>query len=335
MGVKRCIGALLLTGSSCFSQADSLSNTYVQKFPDKLSVQLFTLNTSNEFSLDYEQEDITVEVVPNSKTTLGVAVQYDFISFSLGFAPKFFTDNKDNKDSKMNSFSLNLFPGKWMQHFDFYYQKGITLKGEGFEDVYMPNLKTMKIGGSTTYVFNKNYSFRALAFQNERQVKSAGSFAPLLSYYYTELNGEKQEGLGGKTYFVNAAILWKGLARLFFLGTRLMRCSSPHRIDQRIHPRIQARLKIQLHLNEPGSTPGGDNRLQPLIIIPADALIVQTVQQDLFSQRMLAYLPRGIQCRMFACQAQALFEQSPPGRLVLLVDVPERCSLRLRNMQKA
>ena len=206
MGIKGYISTFLLTGGSCFSQSDSLSNPYVQKFPDKLSVQLFTLNTSNQFTLDYDQEGITVEVVPNSKTTLGVAVQYDFISFSLGFAPKFFTDNKDNKDSKMTSFSLNLFPGKWMQHFDFYYQKGIAFKADGFEDVYMPNLKTLKIGGSTTYVFNKNYSFRALAFQNERQVKSAGSFAPLISYYYTELNGENQEGLGGKTYFVNAAV---------------------------------------------------------------------------------------------------------------------------------
>lgn len=206
MGIKGFIGVVLLTGSGCFAQADSITSAYIQKFPDKLSVQLFTLKTSNQFTIDYQDIGRTISVEPNEKRTLGVAVQYDFISFSLGFAPKFFTENKDNRDSKMTSFGLNLFLGKWMQHFDLYYQKGISLKEEGYEEVYLAGLKTIKIGGSTSYVFNDNYSFRALAFQNERQLKSTGSFAPSLSYYYTEFNGRKEPQLGGKSYFVDVAL---------------------------------------------------------------------------------------------------------------------------------
>lgn len=206
MGIKGYIGTILLAGGGCFAQTDSIADAYIQKFPDKLSVQLFTLNTSNRFTLEYKELNRTIEVVPNQKTTLGVSVQYDFISFSLGFAPKFFAENRDNKGSEMTSFSLNLFPGRWMQHFDLYYQKGISLEEEGYESVYLHNLKTVKIGGSTAYVFNRNFSFRALAFQNERQVKSAGSFAPGLNYYYTELNGKKQADFGEKSYFIDVAL---------------------------------------------------------------------------------------------------------------------------------
>lgn len=196
---------MLFSGGGCFAQSDSLSNPYIQKFPDKISAQLFTLNTYNNFTIDYKTEGIIVDLSPNRKTTLGVAVQYDILFLSIGFAPKFFTDNRDNKNSKMTSFSLSLFPGQWVQYFDYINQKGMTLEvDEG--SLYLSSLKTMKLGGSTAYVFNRNYSVNALSFQSERQLKSAGSFIPTLSYYYTELSGDASEGIGGKTYFIDVAL---------------------------------------------------------------------------------------------------------------------------------
>jgi hypothetical protein len=206
LAIKRYIAALLVMGGVCFAQTDSLRSTYIQKFPNKISAQVFLLNTSNQFSINYQQENLKVDLVPNQKTTLNVGVQYDIISFSFGTAPKVFANNKDNRNSKMTVFSLTLFPGKWMQHFDYYYQKGITLKSGNVPLIYFPELKTMKIGGSTSYVFNKNFSFSALSFQNERQLKSAGSFAPSLSYYYTELNGKRVPGIDERSHFIDVAL---------------------------------------------------------------------------------------------------------------------------------
>lgn len=196
---------MLFSGGGCFAQSDSLKNPYIQKFPDKISAQLFTLNTYNNFTINYGNEGIIVDLVPNRKTTLGVAVQYDILFLSIGFAPKFFTDNKDNKNSKMTSFSFSLFPGQWAQYFDYIYQKGMTLEVDQ-GSLYFSTMKTIKLGGSTAYIFNKNYSVNALSFQSERQVKSAGSFIPALSYYYTQLSGDASEGIGGKTYFIDVAI---------------------------------------------------------------------------------------------------------------------------------
>lgn len=205
MGIKKYIAAALFTGSGCFAQTDSLRNNYIEKFPDKIAMQLFVLNTSNDFTLDYKDQGGSVNLEPNSKTTLGVAVQYDILFFSVGFAPKFFSDNKNNENSKITSFSLSLFPGKWAQHFDYIYQKGMTLETSG-ANVYLPKMKTMKLGGSTSYIFNNRFSMNAQSFQSERQLKSAGSFIPALSYYYTELKGDKSENIDGKVYFINVAL---------------------------------------------------------------------------------------------------------------------------------
>lgn len=208
MDIKHFIAAFLFVSGACMAQTDTLSNAYYKEFKNVIAVQAFTLSTSNNFSLNYTADNTIVNLEPNAKTTLGVAVQYDILSFSLGFAPKFFTENKDNKDSKMTSFSFNMFPGRFMQHFDLYYQKGITISQEGSSaGTYFPRLKTLKIGGSTSYFFNENFSFTASAFQNAKQLKSAGSFAPVLSYYYTEFNSKSEPTIGDdKMYFIDVAI---------------------------------------------------------------------------------------------------------------------------------
>lgn len=207
--MKKYIAAILIVlySISGIAQADSLTNAYIENFPNKVSAQVFLLNTSNDFTLRDRAEKIRLDLVPNHKTTLNVGLQYDIVAISFGFAPKFFADNRDRTEgSKMNAFSIDVFPGRFMQHFDFYYQKGLNVKDDGRTIVYFPEMKTLKAGGSTSYIFNKNFSFRALSFQSERQLKSAGSFAPALSYYYTELNGNKVEGINSKTYFIDVAL---------------------------------------------------------------------------------------------------------------------------------
>lgn len=204
MDIIRIITACLFV-SVCHAQDDRARSDWYEEFNDKLSAQVFVLNTSNSFSLDYAAEDITVALEPNKKTTLGISLQYDIVAFSLGFAPSFFADNKDNGDSKMTSFGLDLFPGRFVQRFDFYYQKGISIEANG-GSIYLENLKTMKIGGSTAYIFNRKFSYRSIGLQNAKQTVSVGSFAPTLSYFYTELDTTGQEGFGGKDYFVNIAL---------------------------------------------------------------------------------------------------------------------------------
>jgi hypothetical protein len=201
MDLKMAVMATCLT-APIFAQ----DSTYVRTFNDKLSLQVFVLNASNNFSVDYINENRVVEIIPNQKTTLNIGVQYDIASFSFGFAPKFFAENRDNKGSKMLSFSTTLYPKRVMQFFECYYQKGLSLESDSPEvRIYMPELKSIKIGGSTSFVWNRNFSFRAIGLQNAQQLKSQGSFAPGLSYYYTSLDGRKVPELGERLYFIDIA----------------------------------------------------------------------------------------------------------------------------------
>ncbi|NMH28322.1 DUF4421 family protein [Flavobacterium silvaticum] len=189
------------------AQEDSTTVKYFETYDQKVSLELFLLRKENTFTLDYRDEDIQLEMRPNSRTTLNLGASYDVIAFSFGYAPNFLEENKAVKDpSKMYSFELKLFPKRLMQHFEFYYQKGMTLEVmDTHASTYVGGMKTLKIGGSTSYRFNPNYSFKAMAMQNERQIKSAGTFAPGISYYYTELDGNGDADIDGKFYFVDIA----------------------------------------------------------------------------------------------------------------------------------
>lgn len=202
MGLKAVAISTLFTVT-----AWAQDSTYVHTINDKLSVQVFALNAANDFSLNYVNDGFEVDIVPNQKTTLNIGVQYDIASFSVGFAPSFFAENRDNNDSKMLSFSSTFYPGRFMQWAEVYYQRGMSLESESLGVTrYMPQLRSLKIGGSTSFVFNRNFSFRAVTLQNARQLRSQGSFVPSISYYYTALDGRKEPDLGARTVFIDVAL---------------------------------------------------------------------------------------------------------------------------------
>lgn len=179
---------ILAFGAYGFAQPDS---TYVREFPEKFTIRLGAQSTSNSFVFLNSETGEDVVLLPNDKTYLGASFLFRSVELDLGFAPNFFSENKDNKGSKLLTLNFRMFLGRWMQTLDFYQQKGFFL--DDFQDntvTSFPDARTLKIGGTTSYIFNPNFSFRAIGFQNEWQKKSAGSFIPSFSLYYTKFNIE-------------------------------------------------------------------------------------------------------------------------------------------------
>lgn len=160
-------------------------STYVQAFPDKITVRLGLQTTSNSFTLRDRVTKNKTEFIPNDKSYLGLSLLFRSVELDLGYAPNFLAENKDNADSKLITLNFRMFFDHIMQTVDFYKQKGFFIRNE---DITLPieELTTTKIGGSTSYIFNENFSFRAIGFQNEWQKKSAGSFIPRVTYYFTK-----------------------------------------------------------------------------------------------------------------------------------------------------
>ena len=173
----------------CFAQNDSLQNPYFKSYNDKVTTSIYYLDTSNNFQIGFDSEGQKkyLDLNPNRKEQIGASLSYKFIDVTIGFAPKFFDVNKDNSDSKLFSFNTRFYYKKWMQSFTFINQKGFYAREEGFS-VDFPRMRSTKIGGSTSYIFNDKFSYKTLVNQNEWQTKSSGSFIPSFSFYYTNIN---------------------------------------------------------------------------------------------------------------------------------------------------
>lgn len=205
MGLKCMRFSLFFFVSLTFSQSDSLfSNEYITTFPDKISTRISVVNTSNGFQINEFETGNNYKLKPNARAYLGASILFRSIELDYGFSPSFFNINKDNDDSSLFNLNFRMFYNQWMQTIDLYKQKGFYFSLDN-QRTYLSSIKTVKIGGSTSYIFNKNFSFRAIAFQNEWQTKSAGSFIPSLYYYYTQYQ-LTEDGFNEKAYSYDVAI---------------------------------------------------------------------------------------------------------------------------------
>ena len=194
MNVKNHIIALVFFSFfNCYSQDSIIANSeYITKFSDKISTRLSLINTSNSFYVNDKQNNLKYKLEPNKQDYLGVSILFRSIELDFGFSPKFLPSNEDNENSKLFTLNFRMFHNQWMQTIDYYDQKGFYFINNDSE-IDLPGVKTLKIGGSTGYIFNRNFSFRAIGFQNEWQTKSAGSFIPRIYYYYTKYTYKGQD----------------------------------------------------------------------------------------------------------------------------------------------
>ncbi|WP_435135429.1 DUF4421 domain-containing protein [Formosa sp. A9] len=203
MGLKRWILSVLLTLSFTTSikaqsnstevENDSLApvvysetNEYIHIYKNRITARLFFVNTSNYLSATDQENDIQFDLAANKQNRIGASVAFRSINISYSFAPDFLSENKDNDDSKLFNLNFRTYFGKhWMQTIDVYKEKGFYIQNDDI-NIYLPRTKSFKIGGRTSYIWNENFSFRAIVSQDEKQLKSVGSFIPSIVYYYTD-----------------------------------------------------------------------------------------------------------------------------------------------------
>ena len=193
MGLRFYIFVLIINCQFVVSQNDSIpKDIYIVDFQDKISTRISLINTSNSFYINETNTGIKYKLEPNVREYLGASILFRSLEIDFGFTPDFLKSNQDNANSKLFNLNFRMFFNQWMQTIDLYNQKGfyIVVDNERFNT---SDVKTFKIGGSTSYIFNPNFSFRAIGFQNEWQTKSAGSFIPRIYYYYTTYSLKNEE----------------------------------------------------------------------------------------------------------------------------------------------
>jgi len=175
------------------TRLNTAASGYIEKMDTIISIRAninseyerFTLSTDNNY----------YDIRPNISLSSKISVNYRFISFGIGFTPKFIPGNNDNDlKGKTNAFSLgfNISTNHLLQDLQAIHVKGFYLYNTGdYEtdwqegiDPYtqFPDLDVVALRGSTGYKFNENFSLKSLSSQTEMQLKSCGSFFPYLIY---------------------------------------------------------------------------------------------------------------------------------------------------------
>ena len=159
----------------CKAQVDS---SYIEKFSQKAAVRVFVAKDFLYLNQSLES-DIEKTYMPNNppKIGLGLSLYNTIINFSYGYGFDFMR-NKELGKTKAFDFQLHNYWQRFVLDLFIQEYKGFYLDDDS-QDIkpLCPDLKIRQYGVSGQYIFNnKRFSYRAAFNQNEKQLKSAGSF---------------------------------------------------------------------------------------------------------------------------------------------------------------
>jgi len=198
---------------------DSISQnkSTIITYQDAITFRVAVSDKFNAFKLRSKEDDLSAVIRPNQQINSTFSLQFRFIEIDIGYTPTFIKfNNDDDKNGKTNFFNLatRFYIKKWIQNLEFTKTKGFFIESKDFgfakeNNIIFPDLKVLKIGGSSAYSFNPNFSFRSIFGQTEWQRKSSGSFVPTISYYYTQFKDDSNgideyiDLVAGPSYFYN------------------------------------------------------------------------------------------------------------------------------------
>lgn len=172
----------------CFSQVDS---SFIGSFDKKMA---FKASFSKNFiSLKQEQLNKAKEYLPNNPMSLGlgISIYNTILSGSFGYPFDFTIDNDLGKtkvfDFQIHNYSRKFVVDVFLQNYKGFYMN----EDEKSEYKLSPDLRIEQYGAFGQYVLNHNkFSYKAAFGQNEKQLKSAGSFLLGVGVFYSRIDSD-------------------------------------------------------------------------------------------------------------------------------------------------
>lgn len=191
MSVRRRLFILLflclaVAGQKCYSQIDS---TYIGFFSHELSIRPYFSDSFTALSCQFGDDD-EITYRPNAPFGLGIGITYKGYSISGSYGFGFMRDKKKG-NTKATDFQYHHYGRKFVM--DLFFQRYKRFYIEREREVYdlFSDIKLTQYGGFAQYVFNGNrFSYQAAFDQNQRQLKSTGSFLLGGGVYYNKVESD-------------------------------------------------------------------------------------------------------------------------------------------------
>jgi len=189
------------------TEKDSIKSSidsYILKYDTVVSIRLSANSEYDYFEVN--GDDFYYDIRPNISLSNKLTFSYRFISFNIGFVPKFIPGNNDNElqgETKTYSLGLNINSQHLIQNLQYAEINGFYLHNtsdyitgwdEG-EDPYIqfPELGVKIIRGATGYKFNPYFSMTAFNGQTEKQLRSCGSLITILNYDWFNIDNKSSD----------------------------------------------------------------------------------------------------------------------------------------------
>lgn len=172
----------------CQAQIDT---TYIKPFNNKLSLRTYL--SLKSISMEQGTGKDIKQFMPNTPMSLGIGVSVNntIINLSYGYSLSFMKDDDKGK-TKALDFQIHNYGRKFIV--DLFVQKyhGFYTADDSNKNIQLyPDLNIQQYGAFGQYVFNnKKFSYKAAFIQNERQLKSTGSFLVGGGVYFSKIGSD-------------------------------------------------------------------------------------------------------------------------------------------------
>lgn len=171
------------------TSSSTLDTNYVEDYTEWLTTRLYLLYQNATFVISTNEVD-NIIFQPNTDVKLGIAGFYKWFGLGLSITNPFYQFNKEKYgktsaiDLRINAFGRSVAAEAFFQSFRGFYIRNIHTN---FNTHYLlPDMTIFSMGAYGYWIYNsRKFSLRAAFVQNERQIKSAGSFMirPGFSYF--------------------------------------------------------------------------------------------------------------------------------------------------------
>ncbi|HCO67510.1 MAG TPA: hypothetical protein DIT04_07125 [Dysgonomonas sp.] len=203
MIIKRILFLYVFLCLLCRAEAQ-IDTTYIRPLGHRLSVRPFIAKAMLFMNHEFESGEET-NYLPNDPPKIGLGVSFNntIISFGYGYGFNFMTDKAYGKTQAID-FQFHNYGRKFV--FDLYFQryKGFYDDQNSKNIKLFPDMEIRQYGAYGHYVFNhKRYSYIAAFNQDEKQLKSTGSFLLGGGVYNTHIRSDSSFVYNGKNSFEN------------------------------------------------------------------------------------------------------------------------------------
>jgi len=164
--------------------------SYIKKYYDKITLRTNLSSEIPNFIFNDKETGLEIEIRPVAEYKQGFSFIYRWFTLALSFTPKYLINADEIEElnnSKTFGIDLNiLLSDRWRQELGYNYYEGFFNNGPLIDEGEFANTTLHMFQGSTVFTINRNFSYRAHLDQTQRQLKSAGSLIPRLTYDYSK-----------------------------------------------------------------------------------------------------------------------------------------------------